>query len=605
MSNKPKLELTWIGKDEQPKLEPRILVEDPEKSYGDKHTENMLIYGDNLLALKALEQDFTGRIKCIYIDPPYNTGSRIDSDGELVGYDDGLEHSEWLNMMKPRLELLNKLLDIDGYIVIQIDDNEFARLYLLMSEIFEEKNLKTICVKMSEATGLKMAHVSSNGIIPKLKEYLIIAKKDGIKKLRLDKIAKEKWDNEYKSFLLDITKEEVEFIKAVRDSESRDAEEIIKCDSILAKINVKSVGDLYNENNITSIKDKINYNFENAWRIAQFVSMSGGAKLIADEKKKENNNPFFSIITPQNKMYFIRNDYDSSIEIPRIKLLFADDYLSVHPGDFWQDIKTTGLDNEGGVDFKRGKKPEALIKRVIGMATKKGDWVLDSFAGSGTTGAVAQKMERKWIMIEMANHCYSHTIPRLQNVCDGIDQQGISKSVNWKGGGGFKHYYLAPSLLKLDKYGNWVIDEKYNANMLAAAMAKHCNFKYQPSEDVYWKQGQSSEKDFIYTTTQFITVAKLDQIHEEMQLDESLLICCKTYSKPCEIRYTNITVKKIPQMLLGKCEFGREDYSLNIISMPRNENEPEFVPRGPDKKKIVKEELDTPDLFEENNGEDK
>lgn len=238
------------------------------------------------------------------------------------------------------------------------------------------------------------------------------------------------------------------------------------------------------------------------------------------------------------------------------------------------------------------------------MFTDNNDIVLDSFLGSGTTAAVAHKMNRRWIGIELGEHCHTHCIPRLQKVCDGTDQGGISEAVEWKGGGGFKYYYLAPSLLKQDKYGNWVIEEKYNADMLAAAMAKHNNFKYQPSEEIYWKQGQSSEKDFIYTTTQFITVEKLDQIHEEMQPDESLLICCKKFSKPCENRYENITIKKIPQMLLGKCEFGREDYSLNIISMPRNENEPEFVPKGPDKQNKVKEESDTPDLFEENNGED-
>ena len=223
--------------------------------------------------------------------------------------------------------------------------------------------------------------------------------------------------------------------------------------------------------------------------------------------------------------------------------------------------------------------------------------------GSGTTAAVAHKMNRRWIGIELGEHCHTHCIPRLRKVCDGTDQGGISEDFNWKGGGGFKYYYLAPSLLKQDKYGNWIIEEKYNADMLAAAMAKHNSFKYQPSEEVYWKQGQSSEKDFIYTTTQFITVEKLDQIHEEMQPDESLLICCKKYSKPCENRYSNITIKKIPQMLLGKCEFGREDYSLNIISMPRNENEPEFIPKGPAKQKKIKNES-SPDLFEENNGED-
>ncbi len=134
MNHKQKLELTWIGKDQQPKLEPRILIEDPEKSYGDKNTENMLIYGDNLLALKALEQDFAGEIKCVAIDPPYNTGSAFDS------YDDGLEHSLWLNLMKPRLEILKNLLSDDGSIWINIDDNECHYLKILCDEVFGRAN---------------------------------------------------------------------------------------------------------------------------------------------------------------------------------------------------------------------------------------------------------------------------------------------------------------------------------------------------------------------------------------------------------------------------------------------------------------------------------
>lgn len=282
--------------------------------------------------------------------------------------------------------------------------------------------------------------------------------------------------------------------------------------------------------------------------------------------------------------------------------------------DFWIDISWNGIASEGGVSFKNGKKPEALIRRILNLFSNEGDWVLDSFLGSGTTAAVAHKMNRKWIGIELGEHCHTHCIPRLQKVCDGTDQGGISQSVpslegkgvGWKGGGGFKYYYLAPSLLKKDKYNNWVIEDKYNADMLASAMAKHCNFKYQPSEEVYWKQGQSTEKDFIYTTTQHLTVEGLDRIHEEMKSDESLLICCKSFTKACEERYSNITIKKIPNMLLGKCEFGKEDYSLNIISMPRDDDEPEFVPKGIREKKVKlkkKKEL-SPNLFTDDSGGD-
>ena len=245
-------------------------------------------------------------------------------------------------------------------------------------------------------------------------------------------------------------------------------------------------------------------------------------------------------------------------------------------------------------------KPERLIQKIITLASNENDFVPDSFLGSGTTAAVAHKMNRKWIGIELGEHCHTHCIPRLQKVCDGTDQGGISEAVKWKGGGGFKYYYLAPSLLQQDKYGNWVINPEYNGNMLASAMAKHEGFHYKPDEQIYWKQGQSTEKDFIYTTTQFITVETLDRIHDELQNGESLLICCKSFSKACEDRYSNITVKKIPKMLLGRCEFGKEDYSLNIINMPDDPDAPEFIPTGlkDENKKIKKKkDDDSPTLF--------
>jgi adenine-specific DNA-methyltransferase len=248
--------------------------------------------------------------------------------------------------------------------------------------------------------------------------------------------------------------------------------------------------------------------------------------------------------------------------------------------NMWDDLLSNNLHKEGDVSFPNGKKPEGLIKRILELSTDEGDFVLDSFAGSGTTGAVAHKMGRKWVMVELGEHCHTHIQPRIQKVCNGTDQSGISKAVNWQGGGGFKYYYMAPSLLKKDRYDQWVINEDYNAPMLAAAMAKHENFRYCPDEVYYWKQGRSSEKDYIFTTTTHLTAEHLDRIHEEMQSDESLLICCKSYFRGADGKYDNITVKKIPSMLLGRCEFDRDDYSLNIVDMPRNSDEPEFVPTG-------------------------
>lgn len=210
------------------------------------------------------------------------------------------------------------------------------------------------------------------------------------------------------------------------------------------------------------------------------------------------------------------------------------------------------------------------------LASTEGDLVLDSFLGSGTTAAVAHKMGRKYIGIELGEHAKTHCYPRLKAVVDG-EQGGISKAVNWQGGGGFKFYTLAPSLLKKDKLDNFIISPDYNPDMLAAAMAKQEGFKYQPDEAKFWKQGISSEQDFIFTTTQFLTVEALEALHDDMQPGESLLICCKAFQQECKNKFSNITIKKIPQMLLNRCEFGKDDYSFNIVNLPQEEENEEEV----------------------------
>jgi adenine-specific DNA-methyltransferase len=222
-------------------------------------------------------------------------------------------------------------------------------------------------------------------------------------------------------------------------------------------------------------------------------------------------------------------------------------------------------------------KPERLIKRILDISTNPGDLVLDSFAGSGTTGAVAHKMGRRWIMVELGGHCHTHIIPRLKKVIDGDDPGGITEVVGWKGGGGFRYYRLAPSLLERDRWGNWVISRTYNAAMLSEAVCKLMNFTYAPSELHYWMQGYSSERDFIYVTTQSLTHAQLRAIAEEVGERRSLLICCKAFNaKPDS--FANLTVRKIPLAVLRKCEWGKDDYSLTVASLPNTVREPE--PKG-------------------------
>lgn len=572
-----KLELTWIGKEEDPvPLEPRILLDSPQYSFGEVETGtlpngkpwpgNMLIHGDNLLALKALEQNFANSVKCIYIDPPYNIGAAVEE------YDDNIENSLWLNLMYYRLVILKNLLTSDGLLAVQIDDTNFARLYLVICEIFGEKNVKSICVKMSEATGVKMASVNKAGSIAKIKEFIILAKKDGIKNLHLERIPKEKWDNEYKTYISNVSDEELEIVKNILNDDNRTVEQIALVDKIMCKaafcqINVAS-------RQLTGLDATDEWKYANAHRIIQVATLTGGARQLAIEKmaKLDDSVGAFGLSTKQGKMYLIKNGFNTDTKLSRCKILFADQYLTINPGDLWTDIKTTGLDNEGVVDFKNSKKPERLIRRIILLNSQPSDIVLDSFLGSGTTAAVAHKMGRRWIGVELGDHAYSHCFIRLKAVVEG-EQGGISKVQNWKGGGGFKFYELAPSLLNHDKHGNFVINKEYNADMLAAAMAKHQGFTYSPDEALYWKQGRSSEHDFIFTTTQLLTSEALEAIHDQMGENESLLICCTKFQPECRNRYSNITIKKIPKVLLDTCEFDRDDYSLNIVSIPDIEDE--------------------------------
>ena len=546
-----KLELTWIGKGEEPKLEPRILIENPDYSYwegkdrgvpspfggGQEGLENMLIHGDNLLALKALEQDFAGKVKCIYIDPPYNTGSAFEH------YDDNLEHSIWLNLMSIRLTLLRTLLKNDGFLWISIDDKEVHYLKILCDEVFGRDNyISTVCVKMSTASGVKTSHREKT--IIKEKEFVLCyAKNASNVKLNPQYVPKIEWDDEFQYFL------------EKNNSENPDHWQVKRLKDILKDKKIDF--DPSKEN----FQKFITKNASSIWR---------RAFIRNDFKELSQNNPDKIFVDSKGENYYYRGRQMYFFS-DRIHTCFTEEgYLDLPSfllGDFWSDINTGKLFNEGGIDFRNGKKPEFLVARIIEMSTEKGDLVFDSFLGSGTTAAVAHKMGRRWIGVELGEHAKTHCFPRLKQVVD-AEQGGISKAVNWQGGGGFKFYTLAPSLLKQDKFGNWIISKEYNADRLAAAMAKQEGFNYNPHETIYWKQGQSAEQDYIFTTTQFLTVESLDSIKDEMKPDETLLICCKSFQKECKTRYGNITIKKIPQMLLGRCEFGKDDYSFNIVNSP-------------------------------------
>lgn len=560
--NKQKLELTWIGKDIRPNLEPRVLIEDPEKSYhSDKKItdndlfDNKLVFGDNLLALKALEQEYTGKVKCIYIDPPFNTGAAFEH------YDDGIEHSLWLSLMKERLIILRKLLTDDGAIFLHLDDNESAYCKLLLDEVFGRDNyLNQIINSTNKPFGFKS---TATNLFKQANHIFLYAKEKDSFKFNPEKLFVEKgYDGAYKFMFSNMDEEESKWKWCnLRDVVAREN----KFES--AKEAKKALGDLF-EAKVAE------YALLHADSVFRTASVSGGAylkrkdtieksKTIKDRITRHPDDDMnYQFIGGERVLYYKERLQDiDGYRVP-VELLT----------DIWNDISIEGLANEGGVDFPKGKKPEALIKRCISLITSPGDIVLDSFAGSGTTGAVAHKMGRRWIMVELGEHCHTHIIPRMQKVIDGTDQGGISKAVNWRGGGGFRYYRLAPSLLEKDKWGNWVINREYNKELLAEAVCKLEGFSYAPSDTLFWQHGHSTETDFIYVTTQSLTDAQLRLISEEVGESRSLLILCLAYHADTS-QYSNLTVKKIPKHVLERCEYGKDDYSLNIQNLPQAEKE--------------------------------
>lgn len=580
MSKGQKLELTWIGKDKRPNLEPRILIEDPDKSYGDAKSENMLIHGDNLLALKALEQEYTNAIKCIYIDPPFNTGQAF------ANYDDGLEHSIWLSLMQDRFKILKNLLSNDGSIFVHIDDNELGYLIVLMDELFGRNNrLYIITFKQGSATG----HKSINPGCVSTTNFIVIYAKEKAKWSPNRVYTARTRDTRYNQF---ITNYEDDF-------KSWKTISLMEAFSIYKNIPLKKAREIAKKT--PAVVD--DFVFSHPHKVIRLARPDYDA-VSADARKAIDHSKHY----PSEVFKLEREGYSDMLFKNGERFLFYSDKMKEVDGEtvsgeplttLWDDILSNNIHNEGDVKFPKGKKPEFLLKRILDLTTNPGDIVLDSFLGSGTTSAVAHKMNRRWIGIELREHCETHSLKRMKSVCDGTDQSGVSKAVNWNGGGGFRFYTLAPSLLKQDTHGNWIIDECYNADMLAAAMAKHEGFKYSPHEEIYWKQGQSTEQDYIFTTTQFVTVEMLDRIAAEMGESESLLVCCRKFSSECKSRYENITIKKIPNMLLGRCEFGKDDYSLNIINMPQDPDTPEYVPPGPPQAPVVCEKIATHvDLFD-------
>lgn len=523
---KTKLELTWIGKDERPRLEPRILLEDKERSYHASARvsendifDNILIKGDNLLALRALEQNYTGKVKCIYIDPPFNTNQAFKH------YDDGLEHSLWLTLMRDRIEILRRLLAPDGSMWVHCDDNEQAYLKVLMDELFGRKSFISTVVWQSRYSRSNDASLSSSH-----------------------------------NFLL-VYSPNPEVWKTVRNRLPRTAEQ---------------AGQYTNPDNdprgpwraipwdAPNLRPNLTY---------PITTPTGSVRMPPPGRCWSRTEDQWLEIVANGLSYFGR----SGDGAPAFKQ-YLSDAAAIVPNTWWNHEDTGHTDEakkEGHALFGKENvfatpKPERLLQRIITIATNRDDIVLDSFGGSGTTAAVAHKMNRRWVMVEAGEHCYTHIIPRLKKVIAGEDPGGITKAVDWKGGGGFRFYELAPSLLKKDKWHNYIINPEYNAEMLAEAMCKQLGFTYEPSDSVYWMHGHSTESDFLYVTTQNLTRETLQAISDEVGDERTLLICCKAF-RAGSTEFPNLTLQKIPNAILSRCEWDKDDYSLQIENLPMKE----------------------------------
>ncbi|MGZ0019846.1 site-specific DNA-methyltransferase [Nitrosomonas sp. wSCUT-2] len=562
MSGKQKLELTWIGKDKRPKLEPRILLEDTSLSYHARHRvsdndsfDNRLIFGDNLLALKALEQEFSGKVKCVFIDPPYNTGSAF------THYDDGLEHSIWLGLMRDRLEIIRRLLSEDGSLWITIDDNEAHYLKVLCDEVFGRVNFVANMIWEKRTSRENRRVFSFNH------DHLLVYGKN---KPEFEKVRNALGLN---SEVLSRYKNPDNDPRGPWQSVSANAQAGHATPTQFYKLKLPSGREI--------------------------DPPKGRCWLYTKERMEQE-------IAGGNIWFGVNGD-----NAPRIKKFLRDNEdKGLTPETIWPaaEVNTNDEAKKGllqllpHVSVFDNPKPEGLLERVLHISTNPGDLVLDSFAGSGTTGAVAHKMGRPWIMVELGEHCHTHIIPRLKKVIDGEDQGGISKAVNWQGGGGFRYYKLAPSLIVNDRWGNPVINPEYNAAMLAEALAKLEGFTYAPSETRWWQHGHSSERDFIYVTTQNLSAAQLQALSDEVGGEQSLLVCCAAFrglgangAAQAAERWPNLTLKKIPKMVLARCEWGHDDYSLNVANLPMAQ--PELTEPAVSKGRRTKTDGRIADLF--------
>ncbi len=399
-------------------------------------TDNLIVKGNNLLALNSLKEEFAEKIKLIYIDPPYNTGT------DSFRYNDSFNRSTWLTFMRNRLMTAKTLLKTDGLICVQCDDNENAYLKILMDEIFENGFLNNVAVKMSEASGVKMNHAKSR--FPKLKEYILIYKMPNFKGfVTVDKYQQKEWDSENNIFIDNLSKDERDLLIELEAKEINDEKDSISANKILKNAKKIPLSKKLKDIGLETEEEINEWLFENSYRIIKTAGSSSLAALVKnlDAIPKQD---IASAVSKKGILFFYITDFNRDTKQPRLQVIFADSNIFKNPCDFWQDIKTTGaIADEGSVKLSNGKKPEKILYRLIKMTTTVDDIVMDYHLGSGTTAAVAHKMKRQYIGAEQLDYGENDSVIRLQNVING-DKTGCSiyEDVNWNGGGEFVYLEL-------------------------------------------------------------------------------------------------------------------------------------------------------------------
>lgn len=436
--------LNWLNKEEAvttaKKCTYRLLEEVPELSYGNKDEENLLIHGDNLEALKALIPHYAGKVKCIYVDPPFNTMQAFEN------YDDNLEHSIWLSLLYPRFELLRELLSEDGTMFVHIDDNELGYLTVMLDEIFSRSNrTHIVAFKQGSATGHKAINPGMVNTCNFILSYAKNKNKWSPKKLFTERLR----DDRYSQFIINIDEPHDKW-------ETRPLAEVFAEQNGVPKRELKKkLGDAYE----ASITTFVTENAKSVIRTARPDYNNVGEDVRkAIDYSKENPGVVHLLKREKHSDMYFNNGERWIFYKDKLKDIDGKKVTGEPLTTFWPDLLSNNLHKEGGVSFPKSKKPESLIKRVIELSSNEGDLVLDSFLGSGTTAAVAHKMKRRYIGIELGQHAVTHCQPRLKQVVDG-EQDGVSKSVRWQGGGGFRFCKLGEAVF--DEYGCLNTDIKF------------------------------------------------------------------------------------------------------------------------------------------------